>query len=71
MAFAVTGSTADSLYQGCLRTKEAFLICIQDRYQCDLRNIQSLSQKVDSDQHIKHIQAHIADDLCTLQSVNI
>ena len=49
MAFAVPGSTADSLYQGCFRTKEAFLICIQDRYQRDLRNIQSFSQKVDPD----------------------
>ena len=71
MAFAVPGSTADSLYQGCFRTKEAFLICIQDRYQCNLRNIQPFSQKVNSNQHIKHIQSHIADDLCTLQSVNI
>ena len=71
MAFAVPGSTADSLYQGSLRTKKALFICVQDRYQRDLRNIQSFSQKVDPDQHIKHIQAHIADDLRTFQSVNV
>ena len=71
MAFAVPGSTTDSLYQGCFRTKEAFLVCIQDRYQCDFRNIQSLSQKVNSNQHIKYIQSHITYNLCTLQSVNI
>ena len=71
MAFAVPGSTTDSLYQGCFRTKEAFLVCVQDRNQCDLGNIQTFSQKVDSHQHIKYIQTHVTDDLRTFQGVNV
>ena len=44
------------------RTKESFLIRIQNGHQSDLRNIQTLSQQVDTYQHIEHIQTHIPDD---------
>ena len=71
MAFRITGRTADSLDQGSRTSKESFLICIQNGHQSDLRNIQTLSQQVDTYQYIEHIQTHIPDDLGTLQRINV
>ena len=42
VSFAVSGSTANGLDQGSLRTKEALLVCIQNSNQSDLRNIKVL-----------------------------
>ena len=71
MTFTVSCGTSDGLDQRCLRPQESFLVRIQDRNQRDFRNIQSFSQQVDSHQHIKHIQTHIADDLRSFQGINI
>ena len=71
MSFRITRRTPDGLNQGCLGTQEAFLIRIQNRHQRNLRNIQTLTQQIDSHQYIKHIQTHVPDDLRPLQRVDI
>ena len=71
MPFCISRGTPDRLDQGCLRTQEAFFVRIKDRHKCDLRDIKSLTEKVDPDKHIKYIQTHIADNLCTFQCIHI
>ena len=71
MTFTVSRRTSDGLNQRSFRTKKSFLVRIQNRHQRNLRNIQPLSQKVDSNQYIKHIQTQIPDNFCTLQRINI
>ena len=71
MTLCISCSSTDRLDQRCLRTKESFLVCIENRNKCDLRNIQPFSQKVDSHKNIEHIHTHIADDLCPLQGIDI
>ena len=71
MTFRITRSTPDRLDQRCLRTQESFFIRIQDRHKRDLRDIKALTEKVDPDKHIKHIQTHVADDLRTFQCIHI
>ena len=71
VSLGVSGCSSDRLDQGCLRSQEAFLVGVQDRHQRDLRNVQSFSKKVDPDQDVKHIQAHVADDLRALQGVDV
>ena len=71
MTLSISCCTANRLDQGSFRTKEAFLICIQNGYQRDLRNIQTFSQKVDTHQNIKYIQPHVADDFRPFQRINI
>ena len=71
MSLCVTCGTSNGLDQGCLRTQKALLICIENCNKGDLRNIQSLPQKVNTDKHIEHIKTHIPDDLCPFQCINI
>ena len=71
MSFRITRCTPNRLNQGSLGTQEAFLIRIQNRHQRNLRNIQTLTQQIDSHQYIKHIQTHVPDDLRPLQRVDI
>ena len=67
----VTGSSTYRLNQRGLRTEEAFLVCIQDCHKSNLRNIKTLSEKVDTYQHIKHIQSQVTDNLCPLQGIDV
>ena len=71
MPFRITRCTADRLDQRSRRTQEAFLVRIQDCDQRHFRDVQTLAQQVDADQHIKHIQTQITDDLGTLQRIDI
>ena len=71
MALRISGSPPDGLNERCLGSKEAFFVRIQDCNQCDLRYVQSLSQKIDAHKHVKDIQTHIPNNLCSLQRVNI
>ena len=71
MSLCVTCGTSNGLDQGCLRTQKALLIRIENCNKGDLRNIQSLPQKVNTDKHIEHIKTHIPDDLCPFQCINI
>ena len=71
MALAVSRGTADGLDQGGFGTQETFFIGIQDRHECDFRDVETLTQKVDTDEHIEDIETHITDDLGPFQGVDI
>ena len=71
MALAVSRGTADGLDQGGFGTQETFFIGIQDRHECDFRDVETLTQKVDADEHIEDIETHITDDLGPFQGVDI
>ena len=63
MSLCISCRTPNRLYQRDLRTQETFFIGIQDRYECDFRDVETLTQKVDADEHIEDIETHITDDL--------
>ena len=69
MAFGVSRQHVSRLDQDV--SNESFLIHAPGSYKCDLRDIKSLSEEVDSHKNIKDIQTHIADDLGALQCVDI
>ena len=71
MSLSISRRTSDRLDQRGLRSQETFLVRIQNRHQCYFRNVQSLSQKVNSHQHVEHVQSHIADDLGPFQRIDI
>ena len=71
LTVGVAGGAADGLHQAGLGPKEALFVRIQDRHQAHLRNIQSLTQQVNSHQHIEFAQAQIANDLHTLHGIHI
>ena len=71
MSLRITRGTADRLDQGRGASQEAFLIRIKDRHKRDLRDVQAFPQKVDPDKYIKNVQTHVADDLCTLQRIDV
>ena len=71
MSFCITRRTTDCLNQRSLRTKESFFIRIKNRNKSDFRNIKSFPQKVDSNQHIKHIQTHVSNNFSTFKRINI
>ncbi len=52
-------------------TQKTFFIGIQDRHECDFRDVETLTQKVDADEHIEDIETHITDDLGPFQGVDI
>ncbi len=70
-AVRVSGRAADGLDQRSLRTQEPFLVRIEDRHQRNLRNIQPLPEQIDADQHVERAQPQIADDLHTLQRIDL
>ena len=49
----VPGRPADRLNERTRRPQKAFLICIQDRHQRNLGQVQPLAQKIDADQYIE------------------
>ena len=63
MPLHVSGSTSDGLDQGCLRPQKAFLIRIQDGYEGYLRDIQTLTEEIDPNQHIEDTQAEVSHNL--------
>ena len=71
MTFAVSGSPSNGLNQRRFGTQKSLFICIQNGDQRNLRNIQSLSQQVNSDQYVKYIQTHIPYDFCPFQSIDV
>ena len=71
MSFRITGGTAHRLYEGGLGTQEAFLVRIQNGNEGNLRDVQALPQQVDAHQDIENIQTHVADNLRTLQGVDV
>ena len=71
MTVRISRRTSYRLYQGSLRTQEAFFVSIQNSDKRNLRNIQSLYQKIDTHKYIKHVQTHITNDLRPFQCINI
>ena len=67
----ISRRTAYGLHERGLRAQEALLVGIQNRDQRNLRDIKTLAEQIDADQHIELIEAHGADDLRALQSVNV
>ena len=59
----MTRRAADSLNERALRAQEAFFVGVQDGHQGHLWDVQSLAQQVDTNQHVEHTQAQVADDL--------
>ena len=53
LAFRVSGGTAYCLNQGTVGTQEALFVRIQNHHQRHLRDVQALSQQVNTDQNIK------------------
>ena len=53
MPFTVTSGTSNGLDESTLVTKETFLVSIENGNQAYLRNINSFTEQVDSDQDIK------------------
>ena len=53
------------------RAEEALLVSVQDRHKRHCRNIQSLTQKVHSDQNIEESVLEVLDDLHALPGVHI
>src|SRR5690606_25975015 len=54
-----------------LGTQETLFVGIQDGNQRHLWNIQAFAQQVDTDKHIEHAQAQVADDLNPLDRIDI
>src|ERR1017187_1642099 len=67
----VAGGAADGLNQRALGAQEAFLVGVENGDQGHLRQIQSLAQKVDADQHIELAQAQVAQDLDAFEGVDV
>ena len=70
-AVGVTGGSANGLDQRGGRSQVAFLICVEDRDQCALGNIEALAQQVDPDQHVVDPQPQITDDLDPLERIDV
>ena len=71
MSVRISRGSADGLHQGSLRAEESLLVGVQNGDQRDLGDIQTFTQKVDADQHVKDVQSHIPDDLRALQRIDV
>ena len=67
----ISGRTPCRLGQRAVRTQESLLIRIQDSYQGNLRQIQSFTEQIHSDQHIKQPFPQIIHNLHPLQRIHI
>src|ERR1017187_6858274 len=70
-AAQVTRATADGLDQRSRRTKEAFLVGIENRHQRDFRQVETFAQQIDADEHIELALAQIAQNLDALQRLDL
>ena len=67
----VTGGAPDRLNQRSLTAEEALLVGVQNRNERDFRNVKSLAQKVDADQHVELAETEVADDLHPLDGFDL
>ena len=67
----VARGPANGLHQRGFGPQKALLICIKDRNQTALRDIEPLAQKVNAQQHIKGAQPQIAQNLNALNRIDI
>src|SRR5690606_41643774 len=71
LAVNVTRSTADGLDERGFRTQETFLVGIYDRGEAALRYVEALAQQVYADEHVEGTKPQVAQDLDTLQRVDV
>ena len=71
LAIHVAGCSSDHLNERCLAPQKSFFIGIQNRYKGNLRQVETLSQQIDSDKDIKFAESKIAQYLDALNGVNI
>ena len=67
----VSCGTSDRLNQCPSTAQEAFFICIEDRDECDLREVNPLSQEVDPNDHVKDTEAQVAQDFNPLERIDL
>ena len=70
-SFTVPGSSPDRLDQRRLGAQEAFLVGVEDADEGALGNVEPLAQQVDANQAIELAEAQVADDLDTLDRVDV
>ena len=71
VAMLISGCTADDLDHRSFRAQEALLIRIEDSHERDLRHIETLTQKIDADQHIENARTQVTDDLRALDGRDV
>ena len=71
MPLGISRCAAYGLHQRGLRAQEPLLVGVQNRDQRNLRNVESLAEQVDADQHIELVKAHRADNLRALQGIDV
>ena len=70
-AVDVARGTANGLDEAGLAAEEAFLVGVEDGHQRAFRDVEALAQEVDADEDVEHAQAQVADDLDTLQRIDV
>ena len=71
MPVDVAGGPADRLDQRARVTQVALLVGVQDRDERDFRQVQPLPKQVDPDEHVEDPQPQVAQDLDSLQGVDV
>ena len=71
LAVQVARGTTDGLDQRALRAQEAFLVRVEDRHQRHLGHVQAFAQQVDPHQHVERTGAQVADDLHSLDGIDV
>ena len=71
LAVRVSRRASYRLYQRCFGAQKALLVGIKNYNERNLWNIQTFTQQVYSDKHIKLAEAQIADDFHSLYRINI
>ena len=67
----ISCSASRCLCERSVASQESFLVCVEDRYQRNSRDIQSLTKQVDSYQNVEKSVLEIVDDLHSLPRVYI
>ncbi|CCX41508.1 unknown [Clostridium sp. CAG:1024] len=70
-ALDVACGAADRLHKAGGRAEKALLVRIENGDEADLRQIESLAQQVDADQHVELAEPQVADNLHALQRVDV
>src|SRR4051795_3425291 len=70
-AFDVAGRAPDGLDERRLAAQEPLLVGVEDRDQRDLRQIETLAEQVDADQHVELAEAQVAQDLDAFDRVDV
>lgn len=51
--------------------QEALLVCVEDRHEGHFRQVESLAQQIDADQHVEHAGPQVFEDLHPFQRVDV